>query len=135
MKNWNIGKRITGGFAAVILITATLGAYAFWHLHAISGKTDVMTKDALPSILTISSIESNARENYAQVLMHVISETEAEKTRVEELMQRASLMNAESLKHYEGMVSGARDRELFEAVKNRAIPIHRHPRDDSCTEP
>ena len=36
MKNWKIGQRITAGFAAVIVITLTLGLFAYSRLNAIN---------------------------------------------------------------------------------------------------
>ena len=35
MNNWTIGKRIVSGFAAVLLITLTLGLFVFFQLRSI----------------------------------------------------------------------------------------------------
>jgi methyl-accepting chemotaxis protein len=118
MKNWKIGIRITAGFMTVILIVAALGLYAIVELRTIDHRTTVITDDSLPSIALVDDIEERARESMAQVLTHVILDSKAEMTRIEEKLGKSTQLNATALQKYEGFVSDARDRELFVATQN-----------------
>ena len=117
MKNWKIGKRITGGFAMVILIAAVLGFFAFVKLRDIRTFSTNISGPVIPSIVAIGNIESNARDNYANVLAHVIASNPEEKSRIEKEIQVARASNAAILEHYQQLAIDERGRALFVAMQ------------------
>ncbi|HEV7302418.1 MAG TPA: hypothetical protein VGN72_23970 [Tepidisphaeraceae bacterium] len=46
-RNLTIGKRITFGFAVVLAITVTLGAFAWNRARALSGNIDTLANDSI----------------------------------------------------------------------------------------
>jgi methyl-accepting chemotaxis protein len=117
MKNWAIGKRISAGFAVVILIAAALGLYAFAHLRDIREKAALVVDNALPALGYVNGIESAARNAYAEMLKHVIAESKEEMTAIELAVSNGSKSNNELLKSYEATLVDAQDKALFEALK------------------
>ena len=117
MKNWKISQRILSGFGIVIFIVAVLGAYAFVQLRAIRQRTTAITEDSLPSIALVGEIDTLVRENHVRLLRHVISEDEADMTRLEREIDQASVSISGLAKKYEGMLTNARDRELLNAMQ------------------
>ncbi|MFO1450376.1 MAG: methyl-accepting chemotaxis protein [Opitutaceae bacterium] len=117
MNNWSIGKRITAGFSAVVLIAIALGGYAFSELLSIRTRTNDIVDNAMPSLGYIGRIESNARENMMLVLSHVIADKAEEKEAIERTMAAGTAGNQKALEGYEGLIINDQDRKLFEDVK------------------
>jgi methyl-accepting chemotaxis protein len=118
MKNWKIGKRITAGFTAVLIIAAALGLYAYTQLRTIQQGVSHITENTMPSIEVINRIDSRVRELYATVLNHVLAEDKQEMTRLEKSVEENSALNNDDLKKYDSLISDARDRELFDKAQN-----------------
>jgi methyl-accepting chemotaxis protein len=118
MKNWTIGARIIAGFAAIIIIAATLGAYAFLQLRLIEQRADVVIVDSIPSITVVNEIAANARSNYNAVLAHVIATDPAEMERIEKEIDAARSSNAELLKRYEAGFTNDHDRQLYAKMQS-----------------
>ena len=117
MKNWKIGNRITAGFAAVLLIAATLGLYAYTQLRVIQRGTTHITEDTMPSIDMISGIDSRVREVYATVLNHVLSEDKQEMAGLEKSLDESSASNTEDFKKYGLLVSDSHEQELLDKAQ------------------
>ncbi|MBL9204138.1 MAG: MCP four helix bundle domain-containing protein [Opitutaceae bacterium] len=117
MKNWSIGKRITAGFSAVVLIAIALGGYAFSELLRIRLRTTDIVDNAIPSLEVVGRIESNARENMTLVLSHVMTEKLEEMDGIERKMATGTAGNQKALERYEELIVDEQDRKLFEAVK------------------
>ncbi len=117
MKNWKIGTRITAGFVLVIIIAVGLGAFAFTKLRQIRSNSNDISSKVIPSMIAIGGIESNARENYAAVLAHVISDTAEQKAKIEEGIAAARGRNAEIVKAYDELLTDAEGRQLFETMQ------------------
>jgi methyl-accepting chemotaxis protein len=116
MKNWKIGQRISAGFAAVILIAAALGAYAFIQLRTIKARANEITKDSLPSLALIGEIETHVRENQARIYLHIISQDKEEMVQLEREMQDSVTATNALLKQYEELINEARDRDLINTM-------------------
>jgi hypothetical protein len=56
IKRLTIGKRLTFGFAGVILITLCLSIYAFTRLEAIQSQASSLAKDSLPGAVLMGQI-------------------------------------------------------------------------------
>ncbi len=117
MKNWKIGTRISAGFVLVIAIAVALGGFAFTKLREIRLNSNDISAKVIPSMIAIGTIEANARENYAAVLAHVISDSAAEKAKIEEAIAAARGRNAEIVKTYDELLTDPEGRKLFDAMQ------------------
>jgi methyl-accepting chemotaxis protein len=83
----------------------------------IKQKATAITADSLPSIEIIGQMESQARENYALMFTHVISDSKEEMVVIErQLQEKVDKLN-ELSKQYEGMFTNDRDRELYKTMQ------------------
>ena len=71
MKNWTIGKRLTLGFAGVILITVCVSIYAFTRLEAIQSQAVALANDSLPGAVLMGQIAALSEREVALVLQHI----------------------------------------------------------------
>jgi methyl-accepting chemotaxis protein/CHASE3 domain sensor protein len=62
MKNWTIGKRLIGGFSAVLIVTVALGCVAYWSGQQIAKKSEVLAYEVAPVAVDSSSVCSSAME-------------------------------------------------------------------------
>ncbi len=117
MKNLSIGKRITAGFLALILLLGALGAFAYTRTSKIEQSTEKIIADALPGVYLIGKIEANAREMYAAVLSHIIAEDAAEMNRIEQTIREEGEANSKIFDEYESSIVREEDRRLFAVIK------------------
>lgn len=116
MKNWKIGQRIAAGFAAVILIAALLGTYAYVQLRLIKTRATAITGDSLPSLALIGQIDGNVREGQALLFRHVISDDAEQMARLERSIEETDKTIAADEKQYETILTNAHDRDLLNAL-------------------
>ena len=100
IKNWTIGKRITAGFACVILIAVLLGAFAYTRLAAIRGHSDRIAKESLPTVELIAKARRTAVD-YGRVIYRLISATDKQDKAILEAELTAE--TAENTKIYEDL--------------------------------
>ena len=63
MNHWTIGRRITIGFASVIIIALALGLFAYTRLMAISGHSDRIAQQGIPNIELVYRAQKNAKDS------------------------------------------------------------------------
>ena len=63
MKNWTIGKRLTLGFAGVVLITVCVSIYVSTRLEAIQSQGAALANDSLPGAQQISETLAQLTES------------------------------------------------------------------------
>jgi methyl-accepting chemotaxis protein len=117
MKNWTIGKRITFGFASVIIIALALGVFSYTRLVAIKQHSDEVTKRSLPTIELVYRAQKNAIASTQVVFIHVGS---ADKSDLSSMEAELSAISADNSKVYEGLESltvSEKGRALLELVK------------------
>ncbi len=117
MKHLKIGTRIICGFALVLLIAAALGLFAFAKLRDIRSHSANINGRVIPSIVAITDIEANARENYSHVLAHVIADTAEQKASIEEAIKAARASNATIVENYDRLITDETGRALFVAMQ------------------
>jgi methyl-accepting chemotaxis protein len=118
MKNWKIGKRITAGFAAVIVVAGALGLFAYTRVSAIERSATDITTDALPGITTLGQMQNNVHRSMALLLQNIILTDRGEIARVEADIADLRARGAALLKECEPSVVTDREKELFAAVKD-----------------
>ena len=116
MKNLSVGKRITGGFLVVVLISVVLGVFASTRLSDIRNKADAITADSLPGVFMIGQVQAIAKDNYSAVLEHVISTDKSEMEQIEARGREAGTRVTKLLEDYQGTIRTKRDRELYDAI-------------------
>ena len=66
-----IGKRITIGFMASVLITAGLGAFTYSKLKTIFAASHSVTDDSLAGIKDILSLDCCTKQIVTNVVLHI----------------------------------------------------------------
>ncbi len=112
-----IGKRITFGFAASVLITLALGGFTYTKLHAIQVSSTSVTTDSLPGIKSILTVASLQHQNVSNLLMHIQSSDPKEMDQIEANIKTVSGKIAEGMEGYEKTIFADQDRQLFDNVK------------------
>lgn len=123
MKNWTIGKRITFGFASVIVVSMALGIFAYSRLMVIRTWSEAIVGDALPGVYCIAQVESNVRQGQVLLYKHLLSETKEEAAQYDIEIAALAQMNEKALADYEKTITRAKDRELFEQIKALYSPF------------
>src|ERR1700731_4435625 len=104
-----IGKRLTFGFAGVILITLCLSVYAFTRLEAIQGQASSLAKDSLPGVVSMSQIAALSESEVALVLQHIKANDAQEVQKVDEELRDNHEKLSTLFKAYETTVFGAEE--------------------------
>jgi len=105
MKNWTIGKRITGGFASVLLILLVLGGVIHDRIGIAQTETLNITGDNIPSLELMAEALMLNRENSLLVYQHIGSADAADKASLEAKITRNSDQISQDLAAYSKMAS------------------------------
>ena len=84
-----IGKRVTLGFTASILLTAGIGACAFNEVGAVGAHTRVIAEQALPGALDAGEMGTVTQQNVALLLQHILADDDAAQKTIEGRMAAA----------------------------------------------
>jgi methyl-accepting chemotaxis protein len=107
MKTWTIGKRITVGFAVVLLIMFALGLLTFARLRVVQTHSNAITQATIPSLNLLGEIELLKEQNTLLVYQHISSTTEADMNRLEAKINQNSDQINKDLETYENIASPA----------------------------
>ncbi len=95
MKNWTIGQRILAGFSTLLLIAASFGLFAVYHLQEISKGMHQVVEYELPGIIDTYELETINLTNYLHTQRMLVMATEEEKRALaEEIRQNSARMDA-----------------------------------------
>ena len=83
MKHWTIGKRITGGYIAVLICTLALSVFTYLRVGTIEHSSHAIVDVSLPTIIGLDTASGNIRENYGFVLLHLLATDKATKLELE----------------------------------------------------
>ncbi len=115
-KNWTIGKRLTLGFAGVILITLCVSIYAFTRLEAIQSQATALANDSLPGVVLMGQIAALGEREVALVLQHIKANDDQEVQKLDlELRENREKLNA-LFKAYDATVFGTEEAERFQRL-------------------
>jgi methyl-accepting chemotaxis protein WspA len=129
MKNWTIGKRLTFGFAGVILITLCVSIYAFTRLEAIQSQATALANDSLPGVVLMGQIAALGEREVALVLQHIKANDDQEVQKLDqELRENREKLNA-LFKAYEATVFGTEEAERFRRL-NTTYSAYAAPLED-----
>ncbi|MCW3059022.1 MAG: methyl-accepting chemotaxis sensory transducer [Capsulimonas sp.] len=109
-----IGKRITIGFAATVLITASLGTFTYFKLTGIRTNVEKVTGDSLPGIRTILQISSESRLNVANLLDQLVSKDPAKIKELDAHMQECTTRIDKLAAEFEATMQTPEDHKRFD---------------------
>jgi CHASE3 domain sensor protein len=118
MKNWTIGKRLTLGFAGVVLITVCVSIYAFTRLEAIQSQAAALANDSLPGAVLMGQIAALSEREVALVLEHIKANDAQEVQKLDEALRENHDKLASLFKAYETTVFGAEETERFQRLNS-----------------
>jgi len=116
MKTWTIGKRITVGYAAVLIATIAIGIFAYTRLNAIKVRSDSLTEDSLPGIVSLTKVQSNTIMANAFLLKFILSSEPSEFSAIDQNMKDLVVENTQLVKEVESSVSTDEERSLYAKV-------------------
>jgi methyl-accepting chemotaxis protein len=113
MKDWNIGKRIGAGFAAVILLIAAIVGVSHRQLGTISTSSETVRLNSLPSVAALSEMGSRAAVGYTRALNHVLTPDPQVKAQIDVELSDCKSRQVALQEVYQRLISGEEDRRLF----------------------
>lgn len=117
MRDWKIGTRITAGFAAVMAITLALGLFAWNRDLDIGQKTNSLSTNYLPSVVTLSHLQSNVSNSVNKLHDEIGSDDLREMDRLEGEIKASRALNTAALQAFEALPSTPERVELYGVVK------------------
>jgi len=117
MNSWTISRRIMLGFAAMVLISAVLGAIALWRLDDVSRSVTRMADNTLPAILNLRECASRTRDNIFTILQYSQAESADQRKVIAERIAENGKRVDELFKQYEPLILDSEGRRLFEEAK------------------
>jgi methyl-accepting chemotaxis protein len=114
MNTLTIGRRITLGFAAIIVVSLVFGLVAFNSFLTVSAAGEYLAQDPVPGTVAIINISGAFKENFGLVQKHInASDKAAISARILANKERLDQLIAE----YEGTITAPDDRAMFEQFK------------------
>ncbi|MBL9167146.1 MAG: MCP four helix bundle domain-containing protein [Verrucomicrobiales bacterium] len=113
-----IGKRISFGFAVVLLLFVTVGGCSFVLLQEVKRELGSLTAEALPGVLQSGLIKANASEIQLAVLRHFLSKTAEEKDAFEQRIENLKRTNDKAITDYGKSITDPEDQALFDQLKS-----------------
>ncbi len=90
MNHWNIGKRITVGFVAVLAVTVLLGVFAVYQARQIGINFSNVANTQMPTLQHVLTCEAYVSQNNALIYKHMSSPSADDMTHLESLMAETS---------------------------------------------
>jgi methyl-accepting chemotaxis protein len=115
--NWTIGRRITLGFAAVLVVVACIGVFSLNRVNSISRSNKVVTDNAMPSIVLFSRIESLVKGNYINTTQHLDATDPAKMGAIEKEMNEKSDKLTALYKEVDPLLTTDEAKRLYELIK------------------
>lgn len=125
MKSWTIGKRIVFGFCSVLATTLALGSFAYLQLASIKRYSTSIAVDALPGMFLIGQIEKAVGDNQFFVMSHIVSDSREEMAAFEQALLESVARSDDLSKKYQGTITRAEDRELFDRMISTFAPVRK----------
>jgi methyl-accepting chemotaxis protein len=117
MKHWTIGRRITLGFASVIIVALALGLFAYTRLVAISGNSDRITRQTIPNIELVYRAQKNAKDNDGLVYRHIGGNSRDDMVQLEAALHDNHVDNEKIYAELDKSITDDTGRALLDKVK------------------
>src|SRR5690242_9595071 len=116
MKTMTIGTKISVACATLVALAVGLGASAIINLNRISGLTQTIVTDPLPSNYVAGRLNSGSKKILVWMNLHIQSSSKDEMAKLEERIDARRKLWQEERKEYEKLISNDQDRALFGQV-------------------
>ena len=117
MKNFTIGKRLSFGFAGVILITLCLSVYAFTRLETIQSQASSLAKGSLPpGAVLMGQIAAISEREMALVPQYIKANDTQEVQKLDEELRGDREKLSALFKAYGVTIFGAEEAERFQRL-------------------
>ena len=113
MNNWKIRTRIAAGFAALIVITMTLGIFAHHYIREVDDDSNDITTKALPGLYLVAQVQAGLQKNFTGLLTLAVTRDRQEVERVQADIMAQRAINSNYISQYEKTIVTPKGRELF----------------------
>ena len=108
-----IGKRISFGFATLVIVAVSLGIFAYTRVEAINREMGIIASDAMPGIMHMGEIDSMARQQVATLMLHMQAEDKQAIARLDEQIKTLMGKQDKTYEAYETAMTQDEDRRNF----------------------
>lgn len=144
LRSLTLKNKLYLGFGVAALITLLLGFYAISQINQIDRIADVVVYDALPGTALAGGVDAWARQEFALVQMHVLSDRADEMEHLESEINRYKQQFNEDMRLYRSTIHQDQDLALFnqierhyqswEAERDRVLQLSRSGDKNSALE-
>jgi methyl-accepting chemotaxis protein len=111
-----IGKRIIALCAVLLVVTASLGTFAYVRITTVAGQLGTITGDCLPGAINSGKAESLVRRGMVLTHRQVITDDEQKLAKLDaDIKANRELLDG-ILKQYEDSITQPEDRKLYSAI-------------------
>jgi len=116
MKNWTIGKRITFGFAVVLVIMLILSVFTRTRVGIIQKGTVAVAQSSIPGLEFLTDAKEAANDIRVQTFKHIFSDSSSDMDQLEAKMNEDAAQVTKDLDAFEAIAS-PESKVLLEQVK------------------
>ena len=116
MKTWTIGKRITFGFASVLLIMLALTIFIRTRIAVVHRGTVAVATNNIPGLESLADAKESVNKGVALVYKHIYSTDAADMSRIEAQLNEGSARISKDYEKYE-QTAGPKCKALLEQAK------------------
>jgi methyl-accepting chemotaxis protein len=116
MKSWTIGKRVTVGFATLLVLVIGLAVTNIYILANVERRLAEIMDDALVGMHLAAQVSFNTSEGGRLLTEYIRATSEGERTDLESRMQKIASTNDRLLTEYEQSIVREEDRKQFKAL-------------------
>ncbi|MBK5011973.1 methyl-accepting chemotaxis protein [Pseudomonas sp. S60] len=117
LRNMKIGVRAASVFAVLGLLVLILGMTALYETQKMDQSTDEIRLTWMPTVMSLSDINSNLGRARALTLRSALDDDPAERSRNLELIRGVEAQLQKGIEDYVGTIVSEEDRALFETFK------------------
>jgi len=121
MKFWTIGKRITFGFATILVLVAALAVIAFFLLQRITVAANNLATQSLPAANCISAINDGVSNAHLSLVNALNAKSVPDRKAFEKEIVDAKAAITKSMDDYEKLIKTSEDRDNFNQLKNTRL--------------
>src|SRR6187402_215890 len=117
MKNWTIGRRLTVGFALLLLLSGIAAIVAVVTLRDIRAEIASISRHALPALKIVNHLQRDVLGYRILVNRHILSDNDEEKRLIDTQCDEIAQSALKQIKHYGDFVAGAEEQALFQRLE------------------
>ncbi|MBI5685467.1 MAG: methyl-accepting chemotaxis protein [Verrucomicrobia bacterium] len=113
MSNWTIVKRVTAGFAVVIIIAAGMSVFSIFRLDAIQTQTSEIQQDHLPMLLLAEQLQRHDGENSLYVHTYLHESDPADRAKLDKDIEANRTVASDLIKGLNAIMVDAQEKQIF----------------------